>query len=106
MNVVMRQAAGGKQKFGSPKFWDMNPGNFSLSSWSIQMKKRDQMTEPRRWYTGHEASEILRVKYKTLLTLAGRGVLPKGSTLRLGRAIRFSVEAIEAGAGMRGKKSL
>jgi len=58
----------------------------------------------RRWYTGREASEILRIKYKTLLTLAGRGMLPKGSTLRLGRAIRFSVEAIEAGAGLNDKR--
>jgi hypothetical protein len=62
------------------------------------------MAEERRWCTGRRASEYFSIPYKTLLLLRAQGRLPAGSSLRLGRALRFDIQAIEAGAGLRGGK--
>jgi hypothetical protein len=53
-----------------------------------------------RWCTGKEASEYFQLPYRTLLTLRAAGRLPAGSTLRLGRALRFDVVVIEAGLAL------
>ena len=50
----------------------------------------------RRWFTVREAAEYFSMKEKTLYSLAGRGKLPDGSVLKIGRSIRFDVAAIEA----------
>lgn len=58
----------------------------------------------RRWYSIPEAASYFDMKVKTLYSLAARGRLPKGSVLRLGRAIRIDVTAIESAAGGQGRK--
>jgi hypothetical protein len=42
--------------------------------------------------------------YKTLLSLASRGRLPRGSFIKLGRSVRFDLGLIEAAALSHGKK--
>jgi len=68
----------------------------------------------RRWLTIREAAEYFSISAKTLYSLAARSRLPAGSTLRLGRQIRFDIQTIEGelrhdlaadGAGSRRLKS-
>jgi len=54
------------------------------------------MAGPRKWYNAKEAGEIFGIPSKTMLSLAARNRLPKGSVLRLGRQVRFFVKMIEA----------
>jgi len=49
----------------------------------------------RRWVSVSEAGEYFGIKPKTLYSLVGRGLLPKGAVLRLGRAVRIDVNAVE-----------
>jgi hypothetical protein len=42
--------------------------------------------------------------YKTLLSLASRGRLPRGSFIKLGRSVRFDLGLIETSAMLHGKK--
>jgi len=55
------------------------------------------MADRRRWYSIPEAAKYFSMKPKTLYSLAGRGRLPKGAILKLGRSIRLNVEVIERG---------
>lgn len=52
----------------------------------------------RKWFSIPEAAQYFDMKAKTLYSLAARGYLPQGAILRLGRAIRIDVKAIEAEA--------
>ena len=56
------------------------------------------MTE-RRWVSVGEASAYFGINRKTLYSLAARGLLPPGAVLKLGRAIRINLSAIEEAAG-------
>jgi hypothetical protein len=58
----------------------------------------------RKWFTGREAGEYFNKSYKTMLSLAARELLPKGSVIKLGRELRFDVIAIEKGAVLQRKK--
>jgi len=58
----------------------------------------------KKWFTAREVGEIFNIPSKTMLSLAARGRLPKGSVLRLGRQVRFDVKMIEAEAGSLGKR--
>jgi excisionase family DNA binding protein len=49
----------------------------------------------RKWLTIGEAADHFKISAKTLYSLVGRGRLPKGSVLRLGRQIRIDVAAVE-----------
>lgn len=53
--------------------------------------------EPRRWLRVDEAADRLALSKKTLYSLAARGRLPDGSILKIGKAIRFDIIAIETG---------
>ena len=53
----------------------------------------------RRWVSVKDASEYLSLNPKTLYSLAARGLLPPGAVLKLGRAIRINLSAIEEAAG-------
>lgn len=59
----------------------------------------------KKWFNAREVGEIFGIPAKTILSLAARGRLPKGSVLRLGRQVRFDVKMIEAEAGGPGKKA-
>lgn len=62
------------------------------------------MTAPRKWVEIAQAADFLSIKKSTLYSLAARGRLPAGSIMRIGRALRFNLEAIEAGlAGPKGR---
>jgi len=49
----------------------------------------------KRWFSVSEAAEYFAFSTKTLYSLIGRGRLPRGSVLRIGRAIRIDVHKIE-----------
>jgi len=53
----------------------------------------------RRWVSVREAAEYFSIRKKTLYSLAARGLLPKGSVLKLGRQIRLDLEKIEKSVG-------
>jgi hypothetical protein len=59
----------------------------------------------KKWFTAREVGEIFSIPAKTMLSLAARGRLPKGSVLRLGRQVRFDVKMIETEAGGPGKRA-
>ena len=62
--------------------------------------------EPRRWLRVDEAANRLALPKKTLYSLAARGRLPEGSIMKIGRAIRFDILAIENGlAGPKGRQA-
>ena len=52
----------------------------------------------RPWLTIVEAADHFAISRKTLYSLIGRGRLPAGAILRLGRQLRINVAAIEAEA--------
>ncbi len=52
----------------------------------------------KKWFNAREAGQIFDIPAKTMLSLAARGRLPKGTVLRLGRQVRFDVKMIEAEA--------
>jgi len=57
----------------------------------------------RRWYSIRETAEYFGLRSpKTLYLLVGKGKLPPGSVLKIGRQIRINVEAIENGAAIKG----
>lgn len=61
--------------------------------------------ETRRWLRVDEAADRLALPKKTLYSLAARGRLPEGSFMKIGRAIRFDILAIETGlAGSKGRR--
>lgn len=61
--------------------------------------------EPRRWLRVDDAAERLSLPKKTLYSLAARGRLPEGSIMKIGRAIRFDIVAIETGlTGSKGRR--
>lgn len=49
----------------------------------------------RRWYSVPQAAIYFGMKAGTLYSLAGRGLLPDGAVLRLGRQVRINIEIIE-----------
>ena len=55
----------------------------------------------KRWCSIREAAAYFSIPAGTLYSLNGRGRLPKGSVLRLGRALRFDIQAIENGAAIK-----
>ena len=57
-----------------------------------------------RWVPGRLAAEYFSMPYKTLLSLASRGRLPRGSFIKLGRSVRFDLGLIETSAMLHGKK--
>jgi excisionase family DNA binding protein len=59
------------------------------------------MAEMKRWLTIREAAAFFSIPPRTLYSLIGRGLLPAGGVLRLGRQIRINVEAIEASAALK-----
>jgi hypothetical protein len=54
-------------------------------------------THSRKWVAVDVAAEWFSIPQKTLYSLAARGRLPDGSIIKLGRAIRFNLAAIEDG---------
>jgi len=64
--------------------------------------KRASREIQKHWFTIPEAAAYFSLKPKTLFSLAARGLLPEGSVLRLGRAVRVNIKKIEAEA--EGKK--
>jgi excisionase family DNA binding protein len=56
------------------------------------------MTDARKWLTVKQAAEYFGLPRGTVYSLIGRGLLPQGSILRLGRQLRINVGAIEKGA--------
>jgi hypothetical protein len=60
---------------------------------------------PGKWVKAAEAATYFSIPPKTLYSLAGRHLLPPGRTLRLGRGLRFNLEAIEAGGISKEKKA-
>ena len=59
----------------------------------------------RRWLSIKEVAQYFGLKSpKTLYMLVGKGKLPTGSVLRIGRQIRVDIAAIEAGAAIKGRK--
>ncbi len=52
---------------------------------------------PRKWVSIEEAASFFSIPKKTIYSLAARGRLPAGSTMKLGRALRLDLSAIEAG---------
>jgi len=57
------------------------------------------MNEQRHWFSVPEAANYFGLKSaKTLYSLAGRGRLPEGAVLRIGRQLRIRVDLIEEGA--------
>jgi hypothetical protein len=61
------------------------------------------MSPERRWYSVAEAAAHFQLMPKTLYSLIGRDRLPVGAILRIGRAIRIDVKAIEADAALSGR---
>jgi hypothetical protein len=59
-----------------------------------------------RWVSVGVASEFFSLPRKTLYSLLARGRLPAGSTLRVGRLLRFNLEKLAAGlvVGTPGRK--
>jgi hypothetical protein len=57
----------------------------------------------RRWYSIRETCEYFGLRSpKTLYLLVGKGKLPPGAVLKIGRQIRLNIEAIEKGAAIKG----
>lgn len=54
------------------------------------------MTEQKRWLRIGEAAKYFDINPKTLYSLIARHRLPPGSVIRLGKAIRIDIAAIEA----------
>ena len=63
------------------------------------------MAEARRWVGIKQAAEYFGLPTGTLYSLIGRGRLPQGSVLRLGRQLKIDVEAVEQGAAVKGRKT-
>jgi len=59
----------------------------------------------RRWVSIDEISKYFSLPKKTLYSLAARKRLPVGSTIRIGRTIRFDVLLIEAGLSVDGGRT-
>jgi len=62
------------------------------------------MSEPKKWLSVVEAGQYFGLRPKTLYDLAGRGRLPEGSVLRIGRAVRLDVRRLEAEAFVKGRR--
>lgn len=63
------------------------------------------MSETKRWCSIKQAAEYFQIPRGTVYSLIGRGRLPAGAVLRLGRQIRINVEMIEQGAAVKGRKT-
>ena len=61
------------------------------------------MTE-RHWATISEAAEYFHLSAKTLYSLAARKLLPEDAVLKIGRAVRINIDAVEAGGGKNERK--
>jgi len=63
-------------------------------------------TPVRRWLSIRQAAEYFQLAPKTMYSLCGRGRLPEGSFLKIGRQLRIDVSKIEAAAlsGQRGRR--
>ena len=59
----------------------------------------------RRWFTVEEAAEHFRMSPKTFYSISARKRLPPGVTIRIGRAIRFDIAALEAGLSVEGARN-